>query len=386
MLRARPRARGGIASVSGYYIALAGVYGGSFNETTGTSGVIGTATSNLTGTLTWSIQAGGDARISINSSTGAVSTSSAIYTSDSAAFTVVVSNGTISIGFPFTAVGTVGLLLNRLTATATAAYGMRKLRSAYAGSCIRIKRNSDAVETDIGFSSTADGNGDYWVDTAAIAAHSPGGCTITTWYDQTGNSRNATQTTQTFQPAYSATGWASSKPAVVFDGTDNRMNIPDHRASFTNDIGLVAVSRCANASRVLFNTQQESGDNSGANSIALDASNKLYFIVDPTTGGRPQPTTTAAFNNTNFSIIGSYDNTNGALMFANAESPSVAPGSGALNFGTDTTYPWGLGFYPPTASNFWNGPVEELIIFNTAIGSTDRTTIRTSHTAAYGAP
>jgi len=92
---------------SGFWILLGGAYGGSFNETVGTTGIIGTATSNMTGTLTWSIVAGGDARISINSSTGAVSTSSAIYIGDSAAFTVQVTNGTLTIGFPFTATGTV---------------------------------------------------------------------------------------------------------------------------------------------------------------------------------------------------------------------------------------------------------------------------------------
>lgn len=110
MLRARARPRGN-TSVGGYYILLAGVYGGSFNETTGTSGVIGTATSNLTGSLTWSILGGGDARISINSSTGAVSTSSAIYSGNTAVFTVQVTNGTLTIGFPFTATGTVSWAL-----------------------------------------------------------------------------------------------------------------------------------------------------------------------------------------------------------------------------------------------------------------------------------
>jgi len=92
---------------SGFYILLGGTTGGSFNETTGLSGVIGTATSNIGGTITWSIVAGSDARISINSSTGAVSTSAAILSGDSAAFTVRADNGTRAIEFPFTAVGTV---------------------------------------------------------------------------------------------------------------------------------------------------------------------------------------------------------------------------------------------------------------------------------------
>lgn len=91
---------------AGYYILLGSVYGGSFNETTGLSGVIGTATTNISGTITWSIVAGSDARISVNSSTGAVSTSSAILSGDSAAFTVRATNGTVAIEFPFIAVGT----------------------------------------------------------------------------------------------------------------------------------------------------------------------------------------------------------------------------------------------------------------------------------------
>ena len=112
MLRARARPRGN-TSVGGYYILLAGVYGGSFDETTGNSGALWTATTNLPGTITWSIEAGSDARISANASTGAVSTSAPIFVGDSAAFTVVASNGVISIGFPFIAVGTVAA--NRIT-------------------------------------------------------------------------------------------------------------------------------------------------------------------------------------------------------------------------------------------------------------------------------
>lgn len=376
----------GRAGGSGFYILLGGAYGGAFNETTGTTGVIGTATTNLGGSLTWSIEAGGDVDISINSSSGVVSSARAIYTGDSADFTVSVTNGTISIGFPFTATGTVGLLLDGRTATATAAYSLRKLRTAYAGSCIRIRKTADGTESDIGFSATPDGNGDYWVDTAAIASFAPAGCTITTWYDQTTNTRNATQTTAAKQPTFQATGWASTKPALSFGGIDDCFDVPDHRGSFSTEIGMAAVARGTAASRLLFNTQQTTGDNSGANGIGLDASSKLYFIADPGTGGRPQPTTSATFTSTDFSIIGSYDNTNGALLFANAESPSVAAGSGSLSFGAGTTYAWALGQFAPTAGSFWTGTIEEFILFNTAIGSTDRTAIRTSHTAAYGAP
>ena len=96
----------GGSSLAGYYILIAGANSaGNFNVGETTS--LATATTNITGTITWSIVSGSDARISINSSSGAVSTSSAILSGDSAAFTVRATNGTTAVEFPFTAVGTV---------------------------------------------------------------------------------------------------------------------------------------------------------------------------------------------------------------------------------------------------------------------------------------
>ena len=78
---------------------------------------------------------------------------------------------------------------------AAAAYSVRKLDKDYTGSCMRVREDSGDTETDIGF----DGNGD--VDTAAIATHcgSADGFVVT-WYDQSGNSNNATQSTTSQQP------------------------------------------------------------------------------------------------------------------------------------------------------------------------------------------
>lgn len=104
----------------GYTITIPGavITGGGpgvFNETTGTSGTIATATTDLPDLgsgFQWGIYAGSDARIGVVSTatgqgnTMGITTSSAIYTGDSANFTVTVTNGTLTIGFPFTATGT----------------------------------------------------------------------------------------------------------------------------------------------------------------------------------------------------------------------------------------------------------------------------------------
>ena len=50
-----------------------------------------------------------------------------------------------------------------------AAYSLRKLRTAYAGSAVRVRRSSDSTEQDIGF----DGSGEF--DSAAFSSFVGGG-------------------------------------------------------------------------------------------------------------------------------------------------------------------------------------------------------------------
>jgi hypothetical protein len=81
-------------------------------------------------------------------------------------------------------------VLDSLSVSGAAAYSLRKLRTAYTGNAIRVRRSSDSAETNIGFGS--DGN----LNTTALLAHcGSGDGFVTTWYDQSGNGRNATQTT-----------------------------------------------------------------------------------------------------------------------------------------------------------------------------------------------
>jgi hypothetical protein len=114
------------------------------------------------------------------------------------------------------------LLLDTYTGAA-AAYSVRKLDKDYTGSCMRVREDSGDTETDIGF----DSNGD--LDTSAIATHcgSANGYVVT-WYDQSGNSNNATQGTSGSQPQiYNGTAviTENGKPAVSFDGTNDEFDI-----------------------------------------------------------------------------------------------------------------------------------------------------------------
>ena len=115
------------------------------------------------------------------------------------------------------------LLLDTYTGAA-AAYSVRKLDKDYTGSCMRVREDSGDTEADIGF----DGSGN--LDTSAIATHcgSANGYVVT-WYDQSGNSNNATQSTSSAQPQiYNGTAviTENGKPALNFDGLNDVLISP----------------------------------------------------------------------------------------------------------------------------------------------------------------
>lgn len=109
-----------------------------------------------------------------------------------------------------------GSLLLDLYGTAKAAYSFRKLRTAYAGAAIRIRRSSDDTEIDIGFSSNQ-------LDIAAITAFvGANSAYIKTIYDQSGSGFDQTQATLTLQPRIVNAGVLDTDPIsgkpMMFNG------------------------------------------------------------------------------------------------------------------------------------------------------------------------
>jgi hypothetical protein len=105
---------------------------------------------------------------------------------------------------------------------AHAAYSLRKLNSDYTGAAVRIARDSDLAEQDIGFD--ADGN----LDTAAALAFCPSQYgRIKTWYDQSGNGNDTTQSSQAGQPILveqnNSVITVDGQPALRFFGVDDAL-------------------------------------------------------------------------------------------------------------------------------------------------------------------
>jgi hypothetical protein len=111
-------------------------------------------------------------------------------------------------------------LLLDLYPNAAAAYSLRKLRTAYSGAAIRVRRSSDNTEMDIGFT-------DNVLDTAALLSFcgSESGF-VSTWYNQA-TSNNATQATAGNQPQLVLNGsliMVNGKPALTFDSVNDSFN------------------------------------------------------------------------------------------------------------------------------------------------------------------
>lgn len=111
----------------------------------------------------------------------------------------------------------VSLLLDTYTG-AKVAVSLRKLRNAYTGSAVRVRRSSDNAEQDIGF------NGANEIDTAVLKTFIGANTGyVVKWYDQSGNANDASQSTTTQQGAIVISGAVqrtNGKVSVYFDGDD----------------------------------------------------------------------------------------------------------------------------------------------------------------------
>jgi hypothetical protein len=130
---------------------------------------------------------------------------------------------------------------------AAAAYSLRRLRRNYAGAAIRVRRSNDNAEQDIGFD--ANGNLDETALTAFVGANSG---FVTRWYDQSGNVRNATQTTAANQPRIVNAGVVerqNNKVSIFYDGSNDNYTLSDF-ALPTSSIFSAANNTVSTASNI----------------------------------------------------------------------------------------------------------------------------------------
>jgi len=144
---------------------------------------------------------------------------------------------------------------------AFAAYSLRKLNNNYNGAAIKVRRSNDNALKDIGF----DINGNLDETSLATFVGTNSGF-VNTWYDQSGNAKNVTQSTTASQPRVVNSGVIdkqNGKVAVVFDGTDDFLEASSaadwrfiHESGEYTNFGAVKCGNVTdpNASYVLWGT------------------------------------------------------------------------------------------------------------------------------------
>jgi hypothetical protein len=114
---------------------------------------------------------------------------------------------------------------------AATAYSLRQLKNAYTGSVIRVRRASDNTEQNIGFV-------DNELDTSSLTSFCSGtNGFVTTWYDQSGNGRNATQTTAANQPQIVNSGniiLENTKATIDFGGPSEKKFLEISSGAFSS--------------------------------------------------------------------------------------------------------------------------------------------------------
>jgi hypothetical protein len=145
-----------------------------------------------------------------------------------------------SIGTLYSIIPSRDLLLYQYTGAA-AAYSLRSL-SAGTVYVVKVRRSGDNAELDFTADEVSDGTLAAWV----VAGGGTEDGFVTTWYDQSGNANNATQTTAANQPKIVSSGsliTQGSKAAMELDGVnDCLVTSQNNPFTFTGGVSIIHAS------------------------------------------------------------------------------------------------------------------------------------------------
>jgi hypothetical protein len=235
------------------------------------------------------------------------------------------------------------------------AYSVRKLSSSYNGPALRVRRSSDNAETDIGFIYG------YSLNTTALLNFcGAGNGFVTTWYDQSGNGVNATQTDTTKQPLIVSSGVIDTvsgvgnldRPAIKFDGIDDFLQIAAPTAPSSASIFTVLKNIVKGGGNAAFNADL------GGDVHHPWVDNTIYENFAASTRYASSSTGDICLDQHIYSVIGDTAyrmRLNKSIIFnaASGNTPSFDA----------TSYFLGSSYVAPGATFYYNGYEQEVIIY-----------------------
>ena len=166
----------------------------------------------------------------------------------------------------------VGGLLD-LVPGAAAAYSLRSLSNTYTDPVVTVRRSSDDAEDSFTATEVSDGT------LAAFCGVGDG--FVKQWWDQSGNTRHAIQTTTTYQPQIVSGGAVTlkdGKPALQFDGVNDRYKVGFTLGAYISMFSVVSVNA---TNDFIF----DSYDTANINSVYLASSESFRFLMNLISGG-----------------------------------------------------------------------------------------------------
>jgi hypothetical protein len=250
------------------------------------------------------------------------------------------------------------LLLDEYTGAA-AAYSLRDLSILRNAPVVRVRRSSDNTESDFTAAQVSDGS--------LATFCGAGNGFVRTWYDQSGNGRNAGNPVTGEQPQIVSSGslvTEGGKPAVQFDGSNDSLDADTLASVFTGtdkpmhaltvlkssianpgNITAWAIASPSDATPGL----RVIGQNSGTNNLRFQERNDASTLTSLTGGTITARSLAYAQSTTSSSIL----RMNGA---------QVATGS-ALS-GATTLARFSIGCISrSTKVLFWNGRLQEIVFY-----------------------
>jgi hypothetical protein len=289
------------------------------------------------------------------------------------------------------------LLLDQFGINPSFAFSSRKLREAYTGFSVRIRRSTDNAEADVSFDNTSVtdnsiatlavvGTSGLTIGSTMLLSNFSNGATIyvTIWYDQGTNGFNAIQTVASKQPVFkmNSNGVSNSMPSIGFTGSlkhhlivNQTLSVlltnslkgtlgfiakPATPSSINNSLGYFDPANSSNRWSCHLNWSDgncytDLGNSSDLNrafsNAANENSNKQYLILRNT-------------NSKTTKVSGVFKQNNVAL---NLTSPLTTGGA----FGIGLSY----GSSVNATDNGYNGDFSEFILFNDALNATQINTL-----------
>ncbi len=285
---------------------------------------------------------------------------------------------------------------------ASAAYSTRLAVFSYTGKSMLVRHKTNNALADVAFDSTGTVSASSTVTITAVGTsgwtlnqtmpfstfYSAASVSVQTWYDQSGNGNNATQSTAGNQPTIVTSG--SLETGIVFTPANAHFFSITYAASLDfhllSSISAVLAQTAAVPSGTfpaIFTQQYASTPipiSLGSLRVPWDGY-PVFGFFQPGPGWKTTGMTSNLTYNQRVTFLGNYDGTNISLNLNGTLTQS------AVNAGTVS--PSALGFY---IGRRWDNPdyypmnLNEIVLYNTSLSTTDKSAVQSNQKGYFNTP